>query len=42
MESGEIELRFVRTKALVANQFTKNVVLQVLVAEKYLMGMLGD
>ena len=36
-----MELQFVRTKAMAANQLTKNVGLQVLVAEKELMGMLS-
>ena len=37
--SGEMELQFVGTKAMVAKQLTTNVGLQVLVAGKDLMGM---
>ena len=39
VESGEMKLQFVRTKATVTDQLTENVGLQVLVARKYLMGM---
>ena len=41
VESEEMELQFVRTKAMAANQLTKNVGLQVLVVRKGLMGMFG-
>ena len=39
--SGEMELQFVRTKAMAADQLTKNVGLQVLEAGKNLVGMLS-
>ena len=41
LESGVMELQFVRTKAMAAVQLTKKVGLQVLVAGKDLMGMLS-
>ena len=41
VESGEMELQFVRTKEMAADQLTKNVGLQVLEAGKDLMGMLS-
>ena len=39
VESGEMEIRLVRTKAMAADQLIENVGLQVLVAGKDLMGM---
>ena len=36
-----MELQFVRTKEMAADQLTKNVVLQVLVAGKELVGMIS-
>ena len=41
VESGEIELQFVRTKEMAADQLTKNVGVQVLVASKEIMGMIS-
>ena len=41
VKSGEMELQFVRTKAMAADQLTKNVGLQVLVTGKDLMGMVS-
>ena len=41
VESGEMELQFVRTKEMAADQLTKNVGVQVLVAGKELMGMIS-
>ena len=42
VESGETELKLVRTKAMAAGQLTKNVGLQVLVSGKDLMRMIGS
>ena len=41
VESGEMKLQFVRTKAMAADELTKNVGEQVLVAGKELMGMIS-
>ena len=41
VESGEMDLQIVRTKAMAADQLTKNVGLHVLVAGKEMMGMLS-
>ena len=41
VESGEMELQFVRTNEMAADQLTKNVGVQVLVAGKELMGMIS-
>ena len=41
VESGEMELHFVKIKAMAADQLTRNVGLQVLVAGKDFMGMLS-
>ena len=42
VERREMERQFVRTKAMPADQLTKNVGLQDLVVGKDLMGMLSD
>ena len=41
VESGRMNLQFVRTEVMTASQFTKYVGLQVLVARKNSMGMIG-
>ena len=41
VKSGKMELHFVRTKAMAADQLTKNVGLQVLMVGKDLTGMLS-
>ena len=41
VESGEMELQFLRTKEMAADQLTKNVGAQVFVAGKELMGMIS-